>query len=251
MNYMRKTFKKYCLNCNTEFEVTSKNKSKKFCCRSCANGYNQRQRFTEDESLYCDGLNSFNSYVLGLIVSDGCLSYCKHTRRYRITITLNDLEVIQAIHDIWTPKKSIYTYNKSNSVVSNNACDIDFVQKMGITERKSATIQMPSIPKQYFGAFLRGVFDGDGSVYVNKTTSNGKFYYYVNCSIVSGSLKFLEQLQAILKNDYKIHSTINKDVRCECWSLRVRVKSSVKKMFDLMYQDGGLCLMRKKNKFNL
>ena len=64
-----------CLNCKKTFEVTSKNKHKKFCCHSCANSYTSRQRFTEDESLYNNGLNHLNAYIMGLIFSDGCLSY--------------------------------------------------------------------------------------------------------------------------------------------------------------------------------
>lgn len=250
---MTQIFNKYCLNCNVKFEVTNKNKLKKFCCRSCANSYTQKRKFTEDESIYCNGLNNFNSYVLGLIISDGCLSYDKSSKRYRITIALNDLEIIQILHDVWTPKKSIYKYHKSYSIISNNSFDINFIRQMGITERKSAITTMPSIPQQYFGAFLRDIFDGDGCVYINKTKAinKQKMYHYVYCNIASGSLKFLKQLQTILRDNYKIHSDIAKDIRCQCWTLRIRNKLGIKRIFDLIYQDKGLCLMRKKNKFNL
>ena len=246
-----KIFYKNCLNCHKEFFVTSKNKQKKFCCHSCANGYNQRKKFTEDESIYNNGFNYFNTYVFGLILSDGCLSYCKHSKRLRITLTLNDFDVIKKIHDIWTPKKSIYKYKKSNSIVSNNSFDIKFLMKYGLTERKSSTVKMPNIPKKYFGSFLRGIFDGDGCVYINKTFYNNKMFLYVNCSITSGSLIFLEQLNKILEQDYKIQSKIYKDSRSECWNLRIRAKEYVEKFFNLIYQDDGLCLLRKKEKFKL
>ena len=219
-----KIFYKNCLNCHKEFFVTSKNKQKKFCCHSCANGYNQRKKFTEDESIYNNGFNYFNTYVF---------------------------DVIKNSHDIWTPKTSIYKYKKSNSIVSNNSFDIKFLMKYGLTERKSSTVKMPNIPKKYFGSFLRGIFDGDGCVYINKTFYNNKMFLYVNCSITSGSLIFLEQLNKILEQDYKIQSKIYKDSRSECWNLRIRAKEYVEKFFNLIYQDDGLCLLRKKEKFKL
>ena len=246
-------FEKICIKCKTPFEVTSKNKHKKFCCRSCANSYTTSQRYTEDESLYKDGLNSFNMYVMGLVFSDGCLSYDKHSKRFRITIALNDKEIIQAIHDVWTPKKSVYSYKNSYSLVTNNAYDIEFLRKYGITERKSLSLKFPTnmIPKMFLGDFIRGFFDGDGSVYVNKTTSNGNVYYYTNVSFTSGSLVFLQQLQQILQEAFDIKSVINKDCRKDTWYLKIRIQSELKKIYNLMYSNDGLCMKRKKEKFNL
>ena len=71
---------KICTKCGITFET--KNRSKKFCCRSCANSFTTALRKIPDESIFMNGISNTNAYVLGLIYSDGCLSYDNHSHWY-------------------------------------------------------------------------------------------------------------------------------------------------------------------------
>lgn len=247
---------KICKKCQKKFNADAP--YRKFCCRSCANSYNTSKRQIDDNSIYKNGFNKINSYIFGLILSDGCISYDKHRNKYKLTISLIDKSVIEYIHDLWTPSKAIYEYKpngykKSYTVVSTNKNDIDFLMKNGIMERKSCitSLCVDNVPFEFYGDFLRGLFDGDGSVYINKTISNNKIYYYINVSFTSGSLVLINELQQFLKTKFNIHSTINKDTRRNTYYLYIRTKRGIKSLYNLMYSDGGICLERKKKIFNL
>ena len=49
------------------------------------------------------------------------------------------------------------------------------------------------IPVDYWGDYLRGFFDGDGSIWKTIFRKNAKPYYYAN--FVSASVKFLENIR--------------------------------------------------------
>ena len=242
---------KLCLNCNTLFSTNNKNT--KYCCRNCANSATSRARFTEDNSIYCDGWNCINSYIARLIFSDGCLHYDKHSHRYKITIALNDISMIQFIHDYWTPLKSIYHQHNTYSIISNNQYDINFLQNIGIVERKSKIIQFPmhKIPLEYMPDFIRGIFDGDRCVYYAKVCTNNKRYIYTYANFSSGSISFLQDLQILLYNQYSIITDLKLNKRSQCSILQLRKISEIQKLYNLMYYDKCLYLLRKRNKFDL
>ena len=242
---------KFCLNCNTSF--ITHNKNQKYCSHSCANSATAKAKFTEDNSIFICGWNSLNAYILGLIFSDGCLHYDSHSHRYKITIALNDLAMIQFIHDYWTPSKSIYHQYNAYSIVSNNQYDINFVRTIGVVERKSKIIQFPvdKIPLLYMKDFIRGIFDGDGCVYQSNTTINNKQYVYTYANFSSGSIIFLQELQHFLRDHYDITADLRLDKRTHCSILQMRRRSEVRKLYNLMYYDNCLCLSRKRDKFIL
>lgn len=119
-----------CNKCNRIF--SSKKKIQEYCSKSCANSVNTSKRKIEDESIYKNGINKTNSYILGIIYSDGCVSYDRHTRKYRITIAMNDFDIMDEIHKIMTPNKKLYSYKHPNgrentySIVSTNKKILNF-----------------------------------------------------------------------------------------------------------------------------
>jgi intein-encoded DNA endonuclease-like protein len=249
---------KRCIKCSKAFETTKK--IKKFCCRSCANSFTSSARKIPDESIFISGINETNSYILGLIYSDGCLSFDQHCHRFKITISLNDIDIMEKVHKLMTPQKKLHEYKHPKgtrptySVISCNEYDIDFIKSMGITERKSCNITFPNIEKRYIPHFIRGYFDGDGSVYVNTTKTNHndnvKYYSYINASFTTGSLNFADQLNGILnKNDVLSH--VVKDSREDhiSWYVKIYEKQSVKRFYEWIYTDAELYLSRKKLKF--
>ena len=151
---------------------------------------------------------------MGLIFSDGCLSYDKHTSRYRITIAMKDRTHIEKSRQIIAPSKKLYkqktqagTY--SYSVITRNEFDISFLKKLGLEERKSNVLRFPQLPIEYMSDFVRGYFDGDGCVYVSNQIKGVK---YLAISFTCGSKNFLDGLELWLKSN-NIHCTRNEDTR--------------------------------------
>ena len=103
---------------------------------------------------------------------------------------------------------------------------------------------------------IRGIFDGDGSVYINKTKgiykSEIKVYEYVNASFTTGSKKFAEDLLNILSENY-INAHIVKDSRKkkECWYVKIYSKLDIEKFYRYLYLDTYLYLDRKRSLFGM
>ena len=92
-------------------------------------------------------------------------------------------------------------------------------------------------------SFIRGFFDGDGSVGTYRRSDGTR---YVQASFWSGSSKFLERLVSVLRDS---GLPPKKVVRRKDGVYGVRYHSrDVLKLEDYMY-DGGMCLGRKQVRF--
>ncbi len=246
-----------CLKCNKTF--SSKKKEQKYCSKSCANSVSATNRKIEDRSIFKEGLNEINAYILGLIYSDGCISYDKHTKRFRITIAMNDEVLIEKIRTLMTPTKKLYTYKHPNgreftySVVSTNPDDIKYLFELGLSERKSLSISYPNIPSEFDKSFIRGYFDGDGSVY--KSTTNTyykgvkKSYGYLCVKFTTGSKVFAKQLKECLRKHGILSNVVQDSRGKETYYVSIQSKENVEKFFKKIYKDSTFYMERKYNKF--
>lgn len=145
--------------------------------------------------------NSNMSYVLGFIVADGCIGIRRIRKRdgvknYYFNITSKDKIHLEHI------KKIMGSYHKIHSKKngSGNKKDYYFIQvgcqeickdllKNGIYPRKTYNLDPIKVPNKYFSDFVRGFFDGDGSVYIYKVNGTSQ----IKASFVSHSLNFFEK----------------------------------------------------------
>ncbi len=69
-----------------------------------------------------------------------------------------------------------------------------------LEENKVKRMELPLIPKEFVGDFVRGYFDGDGCVWLGRTHKNRtKNAYGIMSIFTSGSFGFLKSLKSILK----------------------------------------------------
>ena len=253
-------YKYICKKCKKEF--STKKKNQQYCSRSCANSVNTSKRKIYDKSIFQGGINNENAYILGLIISDGCLSYDMHSKRERITISMNDYYILEYLRENYTPTKKLYTYknirgkSETYTFITTNEYDIEFIKNIGIDQRKSKSIRIPKIDGKYISHMIRGIFDGDGSVYINKTKgiykSNLKIYKYINVSFTTGCNEFAKDLLQILHSN-NINAHIVKDSRCdkECWYVKIYSKSEINKFYNYLYNDSNFYMKRKHNLFSM
>lgn len=235
-----------CDECGELFS-SEKWRDQDFCSRSCASTARQS---IQDVSVFEDGLDLVRAYILGIIYSDGCLSYDKNSGSYRITISLKDLEIIKILNKLMTPRKKIYERNGCYSIVSTNETDIEFLREMGMGERKSASLEYPEICKDLESHFVRGFFDGDGSVYKSVTKNRSAHYTYVYANFTCGSYDFIIDLRRALTGE-GIYTTLQKDDRSKngAYQLHMKNKNHVRKFADYIYQDSSLHMSRKYDVF--
>ena len=156
------------------------------------------RKYAVDEAFF-DRWSPEMAYVLGFWFADG---YMRKERSYRILFISNDRGVLEAMR---SAMKSEHPIRKQKG---DNAWNVSICSKRlyfalarrGGIRAKSRTITFPDVPPPYIADFIRGYFDGDGSVfYVDYiSTKNHKPRTELRSNFTSGSRAFLEKLMAIL-----------------------------------------------------
>ena len=188
------------------------------------------------------------AYLAGLIAADGCLV---NDGRH-INITSIDIDLLEEVKTILSLNCAIG--KKRNGfggygyyVQFSNVAIYDFLQRAGITPAKSKTILKVDVPDIFYRDFLRGLFDGDGTVYGfwDPRWKNSLMYY---TEFTSASKQFLEWLHG--KNKTLVGITrgrIKPNTRASSLSY---AKLDSQRIFKFMYYDQNLpFLNRKRTKF--
>ncbi len=202
-----------------------------------------------------------SAYIFGFWVADGSI-YFKHQpgRKTRKIFKINNTDE-QIMKDI--ALKLGVTYSTSRRpkyptwkdlheirISSESIFDRCFEYTKS-TRKGSIDLQMPDIPKNLFRHFIRGFFDGDGSIHV-KTYKNrhGKETTALQSSFTAGveSGLFLERLRDSLREHIPVG---NKKVSTTVTSIGSNRKLSFNQydtmlLCQWMYEDGSLFMQRKK-----
>ena len=122
--------------------------------------YNKNCFYNEDALSY---------YLLGAFMTDGCIQpNGTNKTSWQISLSSKDEDWLHNIKSFICPELKI---SNGNQVKVIRICSKDignwFIQK-GCVPNKSAILTFPTIPEQYIYDFLRGCFDGDGSLTLYK-----------------------------------------------------------------------------------
>src|SRR3989304_5444387 len=131
------------------------------------------------------------AYLLGFIIADG-----NSDGKYKITIVSKDLEILHKCKKISSQLKKNINETKAHKIYYLQICSQKLVSDLrafGIEPRKSWTSTFPDIKEEYYSHFLRGLFDGDGSICFLKKNNSPRF------SII-GSENLIKVVQKILCN---------------------------------------------------
>ncbi len=168
------------------------------------------------------------AYAIGLIVSDGNLS--KDGRHIVFTTVDKDLAVVfmsaLGIKNVYMREKSDKRKRACYDIQFSDVLFYLFLNSIGITQNKSKTIGKVLIPPPYFGSFVRGVFDGDGSIhhYKDKRWNNSYLFYL---SFASASQIFITWLQNEIQRTFGITGHIVKAGKSSVYQLRYAKRESL------------------------
>lgn len=209
--------------------------------------------------------SSNKAYWLGFLYADGSVNTRKRTdgteRLTGLEVSLNskDEAHLERLKMSLSSNSKIEnrliknTYPSSRlSIYSVEMCK-DLI-KLGCTPRKSLTLTFPTedqVPAHLQRDFIRGYFDGDGCIYVNKDSDKTG----ANLCSVSfvGTEQFLTCLQKIVCEEVGLtKTTIKRKEGNKSYSCFWGGESNVKTWYDYLYNGQDIIyLSRKKNKFEL
>lgn len=215
-----------------------------------------RLTYQYDENYFSEIDTPDKAYWLGFIYADGFI-----TKRANgspvFGLTLADKEPLEKLNECLWSNKPIGKYKKTNSYSDKSTeyklafCSSKMVsnlEKWGCVENKTFKLKFPTfLSNELIPHFIRGYFDGDGSVFLHIQKVKDKEYAMLG-SQFCGIKSFLIDLAKYIDAE----SCIYKDKRKEtdCW--RIQLESNIRslKLYHYMYHNSGnMFLTRKRKKF--
>ncbi len=199
-------------------------------------------------------LSHNGAWLLGFVAADGCLPI-NNSSHNRIVISLSavDRDVLELIKHELNYTGPIYEYEASLNGKMYPEVSLAFTSKKlraqfeqyGIVNKKTFLLKhLPNLPDEYMVDFIRGYFDGDGSIYWD-SSKNG-----LKLSITSTNKEFLEEINKFLHSylSLKYKGTLNPDHSAYQLSWGINDSAVIAAAF---YDNTFLALPRKKNKYLL
>ena len=204
-----------------------------------------------DESFFVSIDTEEKAYWLGFLYADGCV----RDKYFGLKLSIVDLDHLKLFQkSLKCDYKIIVSVNKNGYGKGNKYCAINIYNnkmvqdliKLGCMKNKTKLLEFPNeiIPATLMRHFIRGYFDGDGSIYYTKT----KKYNYISPMVsFTGRYNFLLNLKEKLipESTAKIMKYKNKDI----YYLILGGINYIQYIYNYFYIDSTFYLNRKKEKF--
>ena len=212
-----------------------------------------RRQYALNEN-YFDVIDTPNkAYILGFLYADGC----NFPKKSTISMSLDegDKEILEKIRVEIGSEKELeyldysnkhdfgYTYKNQYRLLFFSAHMCKSLDAHGMTPNKSLTLSFPNIDDDLLPHFIRGVFDGDGSIYKHK--NNG---YTLT---VTSTNDFCMSLKDIVEKALGVHCCVydaqNHNGITKVFTISGKIQT--KNFLDWIYHDAELFLERKYDRY--
>lgn len=209
-----------------------------------------RRKYTLNDFYFSDINSQEKAYILGLFAADGYVGY-----HNEFILSSKDRDILEKIRKEMKISKELSIGSKGGFENSGRNYEIRLSSKflandlnhLGFYPNKSLTFdKIPDIEDDLKRHFLRGYFDGDGSIthYIRTYNIKGKSYSYdrLTMTILATPL-LLEEFISVF--DIKKYS-FNKSKTDGLKYLYISSKEELLHMYDIMYKDSSISLDRKR-----
>lgn len=213
-------------------------------------GIGRTKLYSCNENYFHDITTEHQAYWLGVLFADGNVSKRIETQSGHVTLSSKDTNWIELFKQdvnytgkIYEETHKVFQKTISKVTINSDTMFNDLVE-LGCIPKKSLVIRIPAIPDELIRHFIRGYFDGDGTVGVYKNSSKENTYT-LRSSFCSGSKEFLEAVMCYLPtNNRSVKEVQNRNL----YKINLSVNDSIS-LYKYLYTDSTICLQRKKDKF--
>lgn len=199
------------------------------------------------------------AYILGFFAADGYNNTIRGM--IRIKLAIKDLPILEAIslkigsnRPITTDFRSAENINwQDQSVLTINSRHLSQqLEKLGFGSNKTHLVKFPDyLPTHLENHFIRGVFDGDGSISHSLIKRKNEPYKQYAATITGNKPLVVKIGEILLSNN--ISSTLSKRHKerdNNIFTITVSGRLQIKRLYKYLYLEAKLFLSRKKNAFN-
>jgi intein/homing endonuclease len=208
-----------------------------------ANNWGAKRPIIANESAF-DEYSEEACYWAGFLAADGCVD---SKNRVRVMLKYDDIHHLEKLRSFLQSTHTISSntdkYNRcSFEITSAHICDV-LDLNYGIIPNKTNKLKLPVIPLKFMVHYLRGYFDGDGSIcesFSNKNSVTASIY----ATFASGSREFSESLFSYLQDKLKLGGHLQEFEGSTKWQLKFNTNDA-KTLLSFMYEDSSVYLDRK------
>lgn len=215
------------------------------------------RRYSLNEE-YFDHIDSQEkAYILGLLYADGSNNPEKGT--ISISLQESDKLILEDVRknvgsnkpleylDYSKKKDGGYSYKNQYRLLMFSKHMCDSLSDIGMVKNKSLVLSFPNIPDELYPHFIRGYYDGDGSVCQQIKSSTN----HAVLITITSTESFCKSLVEICKNELGFSPKIY-DASCRNGVTKVCTISGrriCKKFLDWIYKDATIYLERKYQRY--
>lgn len=190
----------------------------------------------------------------GFFAADGCIT----DYEMKFGISNKDIDILVKIKTAMKSESEIKSYKNNASFINSSDTSVFSISSqylvkalcnLGFDNKKTTSCSFPNISEDFYLPFIRGFFDGDGSL-IKYIANDGYERYSCN---MCGTKSFLLFIKNYLEQKYncKFNSKLTKRFDTEncCYSLNMSGKKNCIHFLNLLYKDSNINLDRKYNKY--
>ena len=180
------------------------------------------------------------AYILGLLMADGNVL---DDYTIQITLQIRDEHILQKISELIESTYPLY-YSKNKKYCTLRFMSKKITQdlaKYNIVPRKSLILEPPNIPSHLYRHLVRGYFDGDGSIYLDKKINQYRIHFVGTKSVLSD---FIDKM------NWRKHK-IRRAKKNNVFTFRLEYGGNilVSNMLNTLYKDSTIHFKRKYEKY--
>lgn len=215
-----------------------------------------RLTYQYNENYFSEINTHDKAYWLGFIYADGFIT--KKTNGSPVFgLTLGEKEPLEKLNSCLGSNKPIKEYKKTNSYSGNSVeyklafCSpkmVEDLERWGCVENKTFKLKFPTfLSEELMPHFIRGYFDGDGSVFLHIQKAHNKEYIMLGVQFC-GIESFLRELAKHISAETCVYKDKRKST--DCWKIQLQSNVRSLELYHYMYHNAGnIYLSRKKDKF--
>jgi len=185
------------------------------------------------------------AYILGFILADGCIirgTYKGYSDSLKFGVHIKDIDILEKIKRELNSNHSISIFKNAAHLCITSQKMVDSLKCLKISYQKSLRENVPEIPQEFIRDFIRGVVDGDGSLWIDKQKN------YPTLS-VSGGEKMLTFVRKHFFEEFEIYSSLTKQsystkIKKHLYQIAYRTNPA-QALIEYLYKDAGIFLNRK------
>lgn len=189
------------------------------------------------------------AYILGFIMADGGI-YINNAHRLYFSLSYKDIEILNKIQAAMESNYDIKIIEQSNSFGKSTIARltiyckeiIDDLLALGFDNNKTGNEFIPNIEPALIRHFLRGFFDGDGTIFKSRGYDTVGF---------TSSLDMLNAISELLSKELSldIKKIYTESGNKQAYRLYYSKQEEVYKIYNYLYDNATIYLERKKDKF--